>query len=62
MLVGKSLVRARAFARGTIQAEGAIATGRPGTSLTPAMRSQLTGRRLGHDVPGGEIWKWEMFS
>jgi len=62
MLVHKSLVRARAFARATILAEGAIAIGRRGTSLTLAMRSQLIGRRPGHDVPAGEISKWEMFS
>jgi sialic acid synthase SpsE len=60
--VHKSLVRAGAFVRGTILAEGAISMRRPRMSLTPAMRSQLIGRRLGHDVPRGAISNWEMFS
>ncbi len=58
----KSLVSTRALARGTILTEDAIAIRRPGTGLPPAMRSQLIGRRLSHDVSEGEVFQWEMFS
>jgi N,N'-diacetyllegionaminate synthase len=58
----KSLVSTRALTRGTILTEDAIAIRRPGTGLPPAMRSQLIGRRLSHDVQAGEVFSWEMFA
>ncbi len=58
----KSLVSARSLIRGTILTDGDVVIRRPGTGLAPSMRSKVIGRRLSHDVPPGEILKWEMFS
>ncbi len=58
----KSLVSARALARGAVVTEDAIAIRRPGTGLPPAARAKVVGRRLSRDVSAGEILDWEMFS
>jgi N-acetylneuraminate synthase len=56
----RSLVAARYIAAGTVLTEDLVAILRPGTGLAPAMRPQLVGRRIRHDIEAGTLLTLEM--
>lgn len=56
----KSLIAARDLPAGTILKAELIAIRRPGTGLSPAMRTQLVGRKLRKNVQAGELLNLEM--
>ena len=56
----KSVVAARDIPGGTILTEELLAIKRPGTGLSPAMRSQIVGRRARRDIPEDMLISEEM--
>jgi N,N'-diacetyllegionaminate synthase len=56
----RSLVAARNIDAGTILTEDLVAIVRPGTGLSPTMRSQLVGRRTRRDIEAGTLLTLDM--
>jgi N,N'-diacetyllegionaminate synthase len=59
-LARRSLVAARNIDAGTILTEDLVAIMRPGTGLSPTMRSQLVGRRTRRDIEAGTLLTLDM--
>ena len=58
----KSLVAARHIPAGSKLTEEMLAAKRPGTGLSPAMRSQLLGRVVSRDIPAGTLLTLDMIA
>jgi len=58
----KSLVAARDIPAGVALTEELIAVKRPGTGLSPAMRSHVLGLRAKQDIPAGALLTLEMLA
>ena len=58
----KSLVAARHIPAGSELTQEMLAVKRPGTGLSPAMRSQLLGRVVSRDIPAGTLLTLDMIA
>ncbi len=58
----KSIVAARYIPAGSKLTEEMLAVKRPGTGLSPAMRSQLPGRVVSRDIPAGTLLTLDMMA
>ncbi len=58
----KSLVAAKDIAVGTVLTEEMIAIKRPGTGLSPSLRSCFIGRTVRKDIKSGVLFSWEMLT